>query len=523
MSDSVTGQYVTLTSDGEQTGRFLPIVQSSVDSIDSEPAHIDLDSQPLTPGASGLLTLTNPNTLPDGGSGATDPYVIEFKPTTYEGDTTPTSEGQGIPVGVRDKVYLIPATIPEFSLNGGDDQTTIAAASPLNYIGPASLIDAFGGISTITATGSNETIAAGGAGGNVITMQGDGDQLYVDSGSNGLYTDTGNNAVWVIGSASGAQPTTASASTKMEVASGNDISLIDPTASDLLLINGTANTVVGSAGNETISATIAGNVVNDGSGNANIEFVSSNVGVNTVVTGSGNATIFGQGGVLYYAGSGKDLYVGGDGQSTIVGGVGNQTLFGGTGGEIVYVNRSHDIIVNGGGSDTILGASDYASLNPGGIHSIPQVTLFGNSGGDDRLISAGPGILVAGGGTETINASSNTAGNDFFVNNAPAIGNTTLVGSTENSTTSAFSDLFVVGSVVGANYTPHTITIEDFHTSDAFFLSGYGAGDMATFANAVTNDPTPTGNLSVALSDGTTVSFVGGHPTNIFNGGAVAT
>ena len=260
MSYSVTGQYVTLTSDGEQTGRFLPVVQSSVTSIDALPAHLDLDSQPITPGTSGGLTLTNPSPLPGGGSGATDPYVLEFTPTTYQYETTPAPETQSVYLGARNKVYLIPATIPDFTLSGGDDQTTIAAASPMNYTGPASLIDSFGGISTITATGSNETIAAGGAGGNTITMQSDGDQLYVDSGSNGLYTDTGNNAVWVIGSASGVQPTAASASTKMEVASGNDISLIDPMASDLLIMHGGENSITGSTGNETISALASGNL-----------------------------------------------------------------------------------------------------------------------------------------------------------------------------------------------------------------------------------------------------------------------
>jgi len=305
----------------------------------------------------------------------------------------------------------------------------------------------------------------------------------------------------------------------MVVGAGNDISLIDPSANDFLVMNGTANKVLGTTGNETISASVAGNVFSDGGGTANVEFVSSDVGVNTVITGSGSDTIFAKGGVLYSAGSGKDLYVGGSGHSTVNGGTGNQTLFGGTGGDLINVNGSHDIIVNGGGSDTILAGSN-GSL--GGSSGSNPVTLFGNSGGDDRLINVKGSLLVAGGGTETVDASNSNPGNTFFVSDAPSIGNTTLVGSSGTST-GAFSDLFVVQSVAGANNTSHTTTIENFHQSDAFFLSGYGAGDLTTFANAVTNDPKPTGNLSVALSDGTTVSFVGGHPTNIFNGGAVAT
>lgn len=498
------GSYVTLTSYGEQTGHYLQVVQASINTIDAANPHLNLESEPLTPGTSGGIALSlEPNTTP---------FVIEFPPVTYEGDTSPTPEGYGVPAGVRDKVYLIPAGIPQFTIaNGGDGQTTVAAASPLNYSGAAALVDAFGGSSSIVASGSNQTVAAGGKG-NVVTLQGNGDQFFVDSGSDGTYTDSGSKGLLVIGSTGSQQPTAPSAMTKLLVNAGdNDIRLIDPTANDYVVLNSQPNTVQGMAGSETISALSAGNVFDGSGGAANAEFVSSATGVNTVITGSGNDTVFGEGGVDYTAGSGNDLYVGGTGAAIINGGTGNQTLFGGTGGEMINVGGSHDIIVSGGGRDAIMGGS-----NP--------VTLFGNNGGNNRLVNTATGsILVAAGAAETVDASAAGPGNNFFVNDVPSTGNTTLVGSSSTSSTSSFSDLFVVQSVAGGNNAPHTLTIEGFHTGDAFFLSGYGAGDERSFANAVNNDPTPTGNLAVALSDGTTVQFVGGHPINIFNGGSVAT
>ena len=78
-------------------------------------------------------------------------------------------------------------------------------------------------------------------------------------------------------------------------------------------------------------------------------------------------------------------------------------------------------------------------------------------------------------------------------------------------------DTFAVESVAGGANLPHQITIENFHNGDAFFLENYSAADDQKLIQTIAN-----GASSFSLSDNTTVTFVGGHPTGAFNGGTIA-
>ena len=130
---------------------------------------------------------------------------------------------------------------------------------------------------------------------------------------------------------------------------------------------------------------------------------------------------------------------------------------------------------------------------------------------------------LTGGAADTIDASQASQHSAFFVSNAVGNGKTTLVGSpAAPATVTGAGDLFIVSSVAGAAAVAHTITIENFHTHDAVFLSGYGATDAAAFSTAIAAS-TPAGSLSVTLSDSTMIDFIGRHPTTTFNGGTVAT
>lgn len=325
-----------------------------------------------------------------------------------------------------------------------------------------------------------------------------------------------------------------SGETEVSVNDGNMIQALDPTGNDYIILQLGGNTVIGTAGSETIAGNFGYDLYNGaGGGAANVEFVgatsgnnSTVAGVSTVMTGSGHDVVFAEAGVDYTAGLGNDVYVGGNvaalaaagggtgnpgySHSTVTGGTGNMTLFGGTIGDQINVAASHDIIVNGGGADTVTGGS-------------VAVTLFGNTGGDDRLVNTASGsLLVAGSGTETIDASAGGPSNTFFLNDAATVADTMLVGSAAIPATSAFSDLFVVQSIAGAGYHAHTLTFEDFHSGDGVFLNGYSNADNESLAMAVAAHP-GAGGLAITLSDGTTLAFQGNHPTQTFNGGTVAT
>ena len=83
----------------------------------------------------------------------------------------------------------------------------------------------------------------------------------------------------------------------------------------------------------------------------------------------------------------------------------------------------------------------------------------------------------------------------------------------------AAADQFVVASVAGGVNTVHTITIANYQSGDAFFLTGYSAADDATFEAAVAAHQKQGGGLSFTLSDNTTVVFTNNHPTATFDGG----
>ncbi len=416
------------------------------------------------------------------------------------------------------------------SLTGGSHYTDIiSGAGGLTYTGSAGEVVALGNNSIIHTLLAYAKLAFGGTG-NSAVVAGNYSTLSLDNGSSGVFTVTGTGAIIVDGSVAPANASVAGTMSTFSLTSGSSITLADAVAGDsaYVILNDGANTVSAQAGTSTISALTGGDVY-FGSNNAATLFVgatsSVTAAVSTIFGGGGNSTVFGEAGVLYTEGSGKNTYVGGVASVLAAGGVasgsmatstitattGHDTVFGGTVSTMLNLGRGAELFVGGGASDTLMGGSTAP-------------TVFGNSNEDVKLIgTATGGVLVALGATDTIDASLGGQHNDFFISNAVGTGNTTLIGSLAAPGASVGSgDIFVVSSVAGAAAVAHTITIENFQTNDAFFLSGYSAADGATFAAAV-SATTPAGSLSVTLSDHTKITFVGNHPTNTFNGGTVAT
>ena len=462
-------------------------------------------------------------------------------PPTVDGETLIFTVSPDVTISI-DANFGIVITDVAASLTGGGQYTSLfSSAAGLTYTGSAGEVVALGGNSFVDDLLAYAKIAFAGTG-NSAVLEGPYSTLTLDNGSTGSFSVTGTGAIIIDGklnlgnasvaaAVSAADATLAGGMSTFTLTNGNSITLADTVAGDsaYVILTGGANTINAQAGTSTISALTGGDVY-FGSNNAATLFVgatsSITAAVSTIFGGGGNSTVFGEAGVAYTEGSGSNLYVGGiasvlaaDGVapaslaiSTITATTGNDTIFGGTAvSTIVNVGNGSELFVGGGASDTLTGGS----ISP---------TVFGASNEDVKLIgTATGGVLVALGAADTIDASLGGQHNDFFVSNAAGVGNTTLIGSLAAPGASVGSgDIFVVSSVAEAAATAHTITIADFQTNDAFFLSGYSAADNATFAAAVAATA-PTSALSVTLSDNTTISFVGNHPTNTFDGGKTAT
>ena len=233
--------------------------------------------------------------------------------------------------------------------------------------------------------------------------------------------------------------------------------------------------------------------------------------------GGGNATLFAESGVVFNEGSGSNIYVGGSGTSTVTASSGHDILFGGTAGDLYNVGSGHEFYVNGGGVDTISGGF----VGPQPYTAIVGPTVYGSSGGTDIMVGTSGGVFAANGSNDVLNAAQGNQGNTFFALNVPGVGNSTLIGSAA-APQYRYSDRFAVESVAGGTNLPHQITIENFQKGDAFFLEGYSAADSQTFSQAVARSDAPGGTLQFTLSDNTTVTFTGQHPTATFVNGTIA-
>ena len=425
------------------------------------------------------------------------------------------------------------------------------------------LFDTFGNNDSVVAYGNNDTIAAGGTG-DTITVSGANDTIALDTAFSGFVTQTqqisdgqhyGSGATIEVGNGTSSNVPSSPTTVNLDLQANNVVLLQNPVSQEDLVIHNGGNTVQATAGTDTIYAS-AGNDLIDNYG-AQMLFVGAasgdggldghgdithndgtyfgTVGLSTINGAGGNSTVFAKAGVVFNEGSGNNVFIGGnvadlttlnhgsggnfigqpqpspdkplqDFHSTVTGGASGYDLnFGGTVGDVYQPGGGTNLFVNGGGSDTISGGG-----------STPIV--FGNTNGSDVLTSTARGILVSDGNNNVIDASGASQGNTFYTNDSASVGNTTLIGSNAVPTASLF-DEFVISK--SNNAVAHTLTL-GFHTGDAVFLSGYGAADDQTFANAVNTHPAGSANFAVTLSDNTIIQFVGMHPTAAFNGGTVA-
>lgn len=230
--------------------------------------------------------------------------------------------------------------------------------------------------------------------------------------------------------------------------------------------------VLGQSGDDTISGTANGDILDGGDGN---DMISGDRGEDSIRGGAGNDTMFGDlgddqllggdGADSLFGGSGHDLLRGGNdddrlngnaGQDTLEGELGNDSLLGGaghdlgrggTGADSLRGQGGHDTLFGGGGNDTVRGDAGNDVINGGdgddtisggygrdlvtGGEGSDQIngnsgndTLLGDDGDDSMIGGGGADILLGGDGDDRLSGSGSNAdtvagneGDDNLINN----------------------------------------------------------------------------------------------------------
>ncbi len=154
--------------------------------------------------------------------------------------------------------------------------------------------------------------------------------------------------------------------------------------------------VLGQGGDDTITGTANGDILDGGDGD---DMISGDRGEDSIRGGAGNDTLFGDGD--------DDQLFGQDGADSLFGGVGHDLLRGGNDDDRLNGNSGHDTLEGELGNDTLLGGSGNDLGRGGsGADSIKGQsgwdTLFGGGGNDTIRGEAGDDIINGGDGDDTI-------------------------------------------------------------------------------------------------------------------------
>ena len=334
---------------------------------------------------------------------------------------------------------------------------TVIAGSDLAASGPFS--------ATYTQTGSdnlitfiNGTNTYDGSGGSAS-----GDTITSGAGSDTINTGHGSSTVF----------------------SGSGTSLItlnNTTGSDVVFLGDGVSTVIANGVSDTVVAASAGQLILGGA-----------TGSSLIVAVEAASV----------AGPAKDVILARDSAVTVFDSVGGNTIFGGT-GNLTFVGQSGSLPV----ADTIVTGSGFTAIVG---FANADITFASTS------TSGGVGI-IAGTGNETLNGANATNFTVFGDTTAAASSSSTFVGSYNSGSTDFFntgagSEAYVAGNAtdifqldtVSAASGPAHITIFGFTGND---MVGFG-NDTVNAQNDLNSGTVTGGNLTITLSDKTTVTFVG--------------
>ena len=295
----------------------------------------------------------------------------------------------------------------------------------------------------------------------------------------------------------------------------NTFDVTDATSRNLIAL-GQNDTMNDAAGASTVFGA-ANNAISVG--NAASMFFVGGAGVSTVhgdaalnSAGTGNVTLFATSAQEFDLGTSQaNVFVGGSGASTVNANAGGGAFFGGPHGDLYNSGTSQSqIFVGLGGADTINSAA--GSVAP---------VVYAENAEHMTLSGTAAATIVAFANNGSLDLSGTTGSNDVFAGYG-ASGNQTLVGSASSfdSAGNPTHDTFVFG--FSPSYNGATTTITNWHGGDVMYLSGFPQFDSANMGDAISRDLAhgSAGDLTIHLSDNSTIQFLGSHPTNFVGNAA---
>ncbi|TAL28586.1 MAG: calcium-binding protein [Alphaproteobacteria bacterium] len=217
---------------------------------------------------------------------------------------------------------------------------------------------------------------------------------------------------------------------------------------------GSADTLIGGAGNDTYIVYNTGDLITEASGTDTVQFFGSNGQTYTLGTGVENLTLMGVTNSNGTGGSGNNILIGNTGNNTLDGGLGNDVMKGGAGNDTYLANVTADIVseLNGQGTDSVtfngLGTSSANTLYTLSAY-VENLTLGGTANlngtgnAQDNIITGNSGnnILNGSGGTDTVSFANATSGVTADLTGGTATGfGTDTISNFENLTGSAYDD-----------------------------------------------------------------------------------
>jgi hypothetical protein len=430
-------------------------------------------------------------------TGADSPYQVILRPSGNETVTAINGASGTITGALVSNLINLTGTDGANVINSratvGDTVYAGAGATTINnQIGSQHHLDVGGsGPLTVMDQGTGDTIAAG-TGDTNITLAGSGAMVFggfslIPSLVGSLFVDAqGNNET--IGSAVGAETI---------VSSGDNNVMGLGSSSNLVSVSGSSNLIYGPSGPSG-----SGTATIDAGGSSGLT-VGGGTGSETINAGSGTN-------LLVYGSTGNFVFAGGFGSSTVVGEGPTNTVSSGS-GPLVFAagaggSSSSTVFGTGAAGVTLFGAADasiyYNSSLEGGLFVAGTGNETLNAAGSSKSDlfwgghdSTGGGLMVAG------------SGNDTFVAGS---GSETLQSGTGNDLFAFAQGYLSIGGGGGHDYLTNFLS-----GNDSVALYNYGANAAQ---DALNNATVSGGNVTIALSDNTQITFVGVDNTAALEG-----
>jgi Ca2+-binding RTX toxin-like protein len=390
-----------------------------------------------------VLTVTDKN----GASSSFSTLVVVGSDQSDRITLTPAGAGQVNVTINGSSAILAAADVLVVGLGGDDVIDARAVAVPV-------ILDGGPGADFLYGGGGNDTLV-GGLGSDWLDA-GQGNNLFLPDpdGINTLTGGSGNDTYQIVGNVLGGDPILYDSGgldtldfSRNGAGVTVDLNVTAPQTFDAqgtgnsLTLNGQFEDVIGTAGNDTISANnLTGSKLVGGSGNDRLYGGSGN---DQLYAGDGSSTLVaGRGNDQLYGGAGNTSMSGGAGNATMYGGYGNASMGGGTGNATMYGSYGNTSMGGGTGNSTMYGSYGNTSMGGGAGNaamygSYGNTSMGGGSGNSTMYGSAGNTSMGGGSGNATMYGSyGNTSmgggsGNATMYGSA---GNTSMGGGTGNAT-----------------------------------------------------------------------------------------